>query len=319
MLSLEMAHAASDGYYNLKHAEQWNTTFEFPQSAVDADTKLWHQCSYDIAVMCRAKQSALANNVQRVLNAFGPSGKKYPTMLQSDFRILLDFAANGITPMVAQDFVPSGTPPPLRARYLTLKHTVNFLLYKQHTEQTVLLLRTSDAATIPNIHFSPQHQADSKGKPEGRVIGDLSGQHDPSYTPLNGTAASKSALRLLISSTWGDIKHPTVDQLVLMVLTAADIHGWPNLILWKKDLKGAFNLLNYNPEYCRLFTFPLSDDVTMIHLAGLFGWIGMPHAFQVAAGNVLVHHFWTLPMVCRRPHGRITLAPISVRFRYRRC
>jgi hypothetical protein len=67
----------------------------------------------------------------------------------------------------------------------------------------------------------------------------------------------------------------------MMVLTAANIHGWENLMLWKKDLKGAFNLLNYNPAYCRLFAFLLSDDVVMIHLAGLFGWIGMPHAFQV--------------------------------------
>jgi hypothetical protein len=52
-------------------------------------------------------------------------------------------------------------------------------------------------------------------------------------------------------------------------------------MLWKKDLKGAFNLLNYNPAYYRLFAFLLSDDIVMIHLAGLFGWIGMPHAFQV--------------------------------------
>jgi hypothetical protein len=66
-----------------------------------------------------------------------------------------------------------------------------------------------------------------------------------------------------------------------MVLTAADVHGWDELVLWKKDLKGAFNLLNYNPDYCKLFAFPLSDGLTIIHMAGLFGWIGMPHAFQV--------------------------------------
>ena len=113
------------------------------------------------------------------------------------------------------------------------------------------------------------------------MIGDLSGQHDPAYTPLNGTALSKNALRDTIAAQWGEIKHPTVIQLVLMVLTAADIHGWNNLVLWKKDLKGAFNLLNYNPASCKLFAFPLSDGLTMIHLAGLFGWIGMPHAFQV--------------------------------------
>lgn len=283
--ALEEAHKAADGHYTLKHAEQWNTDFEFPQSAIDADTKLWIECSNDLTVMCKVKQAKLAHNrisVQRVLQAFGTLGNKYPTMLHSDFMILMDFAANGITPLIAEDFQPQSTnKPPLRARYLTLKHTVNFLLYKQHTEGTVLLLKTPDSDKIKDIHYSPQHQADSKGKQEGRVIGDLSGQHDVRYTPLNGTASSKPALRHLIESTWGEIKHPTVDQLVLMVLTAADIHGWNNLTLWKKDLKGAFNLLNYNPAYCRLFTFLLSDDIAMIHLAGLFGWIGMPHAFQV--------------------------------------
>jgi len=273
---LEHAHRASEGYYTLKHAEQWNTDFEFPQDAIDAE---------DLTTICKVKQARLAHNrlsVKRVLHAFGPLGTKYPKMLHADFMILMDFAANGITPLFADDFVPqSSNPPPLRARYLTLKHTVNFLLYKQHQDGTVLLLSKPNAETIPGIHLSPQHQADSKGKQEGRVIGDLSGQHDPSYTPLNGTALSKPALRSLISTTWGEIKHPTVDQLVLMVLTAVDIHGWSNLLLWKKDLKGAFNLLNYNPAYCRLFAFLLSDDMVMIHLAGLFGWIGMPHAFQV--------------------------------------
>ena len=84
---------------------------------------------------------------------------------------------------------------------------------------------------INGLHLSPQHHADSKGKPEGRIIGDLSGQHNPGFTPLNG--------------------------------------------------KGAFNLLNYNPDYCKWFAFPLTGDIVVIHLAGLFGWIWMPHAFQV--------------------------------------
>jgi hypothetical protein len=44
---------------------------------------------------------------------------------------------------------------------------------------------------------------------------------------------------------------------------------------------GTFNLLNYNPALCKLFAFPLSDGVIMIHMTGLFGWIGMSHAFQV--------------------------------------
>ena len=40
-------------------------------------------------------------------------------------------------------------------------------------------------------------------------------------------------------------------------------------------------MLNYNPDHCQLFAFPVIDDIVVIHLAGLFGWIGMPYAFQV--------------------------------------
>jgi hypothetical protein len=174
---LEDAHRASEGYYTLKHAEQWNTDFEFPQEAIDTDEALWHQCSHDLTELCKVQQARLAHNrlsVRRVLQAFGPLGTKYPKMLHSDFMILMDFAANGITPLFADDFVPqSSNQPPLRARYLNLKHTVNFLLYKQHVDGTVLLLSKANAEAIPGIHLSPQHQADSKGKQKGRVIGDF--------------------------------------------------------------------------------------------------------------------------------------------------
>ena len=170
---------------------------------------------------------------------------------------------------------------PLRDRYNKLQHTINKLLYKLYSDGTMILLRREDAMRINGLHLSPQHHADSKGKPEGRIIGDLSGQHDPGFTPLNGSAHDKDQLRVAIALKWGEIKHPTVAQLVNMVLTAADIRGWDNIILWKKDLKGAFNLLNYNPDYCKWFAFPPAGDIVVIHIAGLFGWIGMPHACQV--------------------------------------
>jgi hypothetical protein len=83
----------------------------------------------------------------------------------------------------------------------------------------MILLRREDAMRITGLHLSPQHHADSKGKPEGRIIGDLSGQHDPRFTPLNGSAHDKDQLRTAIALKWGEIKHPTVDQLVHMVLT----------------------------------------------------------------------------------------------------
>jgi len=72
------------------------------------------------------------------------------------------------------------------------------------------LLPTNKAQKIVGAHFSPQHQADSKGKQEGRVIGDLSGQHDPTYTPLNGTADSKDILRAVKKSRHNGEKSGTL-------------------------------------------------------------------------------------------------------------
>ena len=283
--ALQRAHIASDEYYNLKHAAAWNTTFEFPPEAINEDMQLWDQCLRDFTLMCKTKQDRLAGNrlsEARVREVFGHDGTIIPGMLASDFNLLLEFGRTGVTPILPIDFKPENKLiPPLRARYTTLKHTINSLLFEQWEKNTMILMTTAEARGIEGAHFSPQHQADSKGKPEGRIIGDLSGQHDTAYTPLNGTANSKASLRIAISDTWGEIRHPTISQLIDMVLLAADNHGWEALILWKKDLKGAFNLVNYNPAYCRLFAFPLSDGLTVIHLAGLFGWIGMPHAFQV--------------------------------------
>jgi hypothetical protein len=53
----------------------------------------------------------------------------------------------------------------------------------------------------------------------------LSGQHNDQYTPLNGSAHDKDELRNQIRLHWGEMKHPTVDDLVMMVLTSADLYG----------------------------------------------------------------------------------------------
>jgi hypothetical protein len=97
---------------------------------------------------------------------------------------------------------------------------------------TMIFLQLKDALR-QGLHLSPQHHADTKGKPEGRAIGNLSGQHNSDYTPLNGSPIDKDNLRDTITAQWGAITHPTVDMLVKVVLTAADMHGWDN-IMWKK-------------------------------------------------------------------------------------
>jgi hypothetical protein len=110
--ALKQAHIASDEYYSLANAVAWNTTLEFPQSAVDEDHQLWQDCGHDFTLLCKVKQGRLVANrlsVQRVKLTFNDHGDRVPGMAQSDFLLLLDFAENGITPIIGYDFVPEAT------------------------------------------------------------------------------------------------------------------------------------------------------------------------------------------------------------------
>jgi hypothetical protein len=53
------------------------------------------------------------------------------------------------------------------------------------------------------------------------------------------------------------------------------------------DLAGAFTLLNLRPEDVRLMMYEMTGELTMVHLAGMFGWTGMPFAFNVVTRVVI--------------------------------
>ena len=139
--------------------------------------------------------------------------------------------------------------------YVKFHHNIYKLLYKLYSDGTIIFLRREDALRINGLNLSPQHHANFKGKPEGRIIRDLSGHHDQNFTPLNGSAHDKDQLRADIALKWGEIKHPTLDQFVKMVLTSS---------------YGAFNLLNYNPDFCKWFAFPLTDAIHLYRYATCF-------------------------------------------------
>ena len=125
--------------------------------------------------MCRHKQSKLAHNrlsTERIFSIFGPTGTTIPGVSLLDFNTLIEFATYGITPIVSPSFQADAVNvAPLRDRYIKLQHTINKLLYKLYSDGTMILLRREDAMQIDGLHLSPQHHADSKGKPEGRITG----------------------------------------------------------------------------------------------------------------------------------------------------
>lgn len=50
--------------------------------------------------------------------------------------------------------------------------------------------------------------------------------------------------------------------------------------LWKMDPKRAFTLLFVDPEFVQRLAFELTDELTILYITGMFGYTGMPGAFQ---------------------------------------
>jgi len=149
MTALKAAHTAADEHYTVRHALAWNTDFVIHIEAIEADSTLFQSCGQDFAAMCRHKQQLLAHNrllPERIFSICGPTGQRIPGVTTHDFNTLLEFATNGITPLVSPGFKPESiNVAPLRDRYLKLHHTIDKLLHKLYNDGTMIFLRKQDA------------------------------------------------------------------------------------------------------------------------------------------------------------------------------
>lgn len=282
---LQAAITAGSESLGIPAAQRWAQGFRFPPAALAHDEAFLRAHSGNLAQASLARQTSLTGerlSLTRVHQTFGTDGKKIPGVHPRDFENLCIFATTGVPLLRPKNFVRCAQPPPLRTKYLAVAAAVNKLIFDQHTNGTVLLLPRAATLAIPGIHYSPQHWTLKKGKQQGRIICDVANADDNGTTPLNGTPGpDRDELRCRIEATWGPIRHPTLDALMQMILSAVDRYGWENVILWKKDLQGAFNLLWFDADDTALLAFLLSDDVVVLHLAGMFGWAGMPFAFDI--------------------------------------
>jgi len=180
----------------------------------------------------------------------------------------------GVPMLTPTDFVGNNVPPRLRHKYLAVASAVNKLVYEQYIKGNIVILPTIDAVKIQGVHFSSLHWTLQFSKEAGRMLADPSNGD----MPLNTIEAKE-----LVDEEFGKIVHPTIIQLIYMIFQVADEFGWHNVVLWKKDLRGAFTLLNIRSQDACKCAFELTDDLTMIHLTGFFGWIGFPAAFHIVS------------------------------------
>jgi hypothetical protein len=66
-----------------------------------------------------------------------------------------------------------------------------------------------------------------------------------------------------------------------MIMRAADVYGWDDLVFFKVDLHGAFNLINIHPDDVWKMVCELTEGVSAVHITGSFGYTGTPAAFTV--------------------------------------
>lgn len=284
---LHEAHVAAADTHGMLQAVQWGEHLQFPAHLLERDERDFHECGDMLAnLTAQRRLAALPDSLSlsRVQACFGVDGSRVPGLDPVDFLRLCSIAEQGVVVPLPARFIPVASPAPLRRRYVEVQGAIHRLLLKQVEAGTVVLLPLHLAQRCHGIHLlNAQHWTTKKGKPQGRSIADLSNVPDPVlHCPVNGHFADERAvLAGLFHTHFGPISHPTLTQLMNMVADQADLHGWDNITLWKLDLQGAFNLMWFHPEAVPLMAFLLVHDIVAIHLVGLFGWAGMPFAFQV--------------------------------------
>lgn len=245
----------------------------------------------------RARVLSVTERARAVYEAGGvPGGARAlapitEARFKKDIRLLSEIAEEGVKVMVDPDFVPvreRGTIPQQYRDYgdaINAHHCANV-----DSEFSVMLSAEAIAAeegiNLMNVGFAPMY-----GKEKGRVTANCSGLssgraqrgNKPGLVPLNTDRVSMYG-----KIRYGEIHHPTIEDVAIMVDKAVRAYGASEVVLFKEDLRGFFQLVSFDPEGVRLMTFAYySEDPEMVgavlvSLAGNFGWAVMPFVMEVA-------------------------------------
>lgn len=288
MALLREAHAYGLEEPVLEKARAWADGFQFPEDVRTRDVKDLKRLGYDLEALVRERTDALRPdrlNLERVKAMVDPVRDQLED--PEDYNRVCDLAVNGMRISLEAGFIPRSKPNELRKKYLATGGAVDKLIHEQYLKGTLLIIPTEDAMKIPGIHFSDQSWAAKKESDSGRVIGDLS--FGGNGCNVNGsTKEGREEIRAKIVGWWTAIELPTLERIMEKVLGAQRRYGRGRVVLYKCDVKAAFNLLFFFPPCARLVVFALWMGLTVLHMVGNFGWTGTPHAWGVLMRILLV-------------------------------
>ena len=291
---LTEAYKVTSQTYGTAAAVQWASEKGWkgiPREVIDSDYGLLRAAGRNPIAMFQRRLAQLRPhrlNVERVKACISNNNPRYDDLLKLGEGIAS--SAQWLPP----NFEPNGrgVRPPLRSKYKTAYPAVNKACFDIHQQGLAFVFEPEVAVEFPRLQINPSNHALKKNKPSGRPTMDCNSRLPNSS--LNGPEV-KEAIVWLYSA----LRHPIIAMFCLMILRVYDEEQarnpdvkWSDLVLWKKDLKGAYNLISFRAEDVPLFATELIDDknpeltLIMIFLCGMFGWTGTPGAFNVVSEGI---------------------------------
>jgi hypothetical protein len=182
-------------------AVAWAGGYEFPDHYLSSDVRLLKASALDFEVMVRRRQRQLAHDrlsLERV-SRLGPDNPEMDLMRD---------LAGGMRVHLQEEFTPNGSLPrtPLRDNYVAVSTAVNKMLAALIEQKLAFLLPLEMAQShVKRLHLCKAHWTTKKGKPSGRPLGDLS--------RVDGTAISTNDTSAAAAAYYGQIRHPTIDDI----------------------------------------------------------------------------------------------------------
>ena len=209
-------------------------------------------------------------------------------LMEHDLETLRIFGRDGVPILTVPDFHPSTrdttTPTKWARNYIAAPAAVDALIFKAWQAGCGIFLTDEAAQKVVGRHEMRSSWAPKKGKPSGRLTLDAS-TNASLLPPYLNTEEAKEMCREI----FGDIlDQPDIDIICQLLIRMADRYGRAFVVLWKTDLKAAFNLLKFRAAMARLMSTRLMRGIVFIYTQGNFGWTGMPFAFQVVVRVLLV-------------------------------
>ena len=271
----------ADLTFGASAAAAWAEDYVFAHDLVERDIARLVQAEgslVKLARQVRTARRATRLNPERVLAELSVDNPEYASVME--------FATTGVPLLLAHDFTPSGVDgrPKLRqiVRETGMATTKKMMeSYVREDLAIALPLHVVKEMVVEEVHMSADSWATKQATEEGRTVVDCNDGGKGSK--LNCDEVYHEAVR-----RWQKIHNPTLGDIMCMLLRFFDSATlrnpsvrWPDLRIWKMDLKGAFTLLDFAPEGVPFLGTEVNGGWVIFYLVGLYGWTSMPMVFQV--------------------------------------